>query len=73
MITVETTESAIRVTIPTNEVPPERVSDILEWLEFERVAGKSGLPEEEADRIAEEIKAKWWAANKARFIPAEER
>jgi hypothetical protein len=69
MITVETTEAGVRVTVPKDEVPPERLNAFLDWLRFESLARQSHLTEEEADRLAEEAKADWWARNKQRFIP----
>jgi hypothetical protein len=69
MITVETTDGAVRVTVPKDEVPPERLNAFLEWLRFESLARRSRLTEEEANRFAEEVKADWWGRNKARFIP----
>ena len=73
MITVEATDAGMRVTIPKDEVPPERVNSFVEWLRLEAVARRSGLSEAEADRLAEDLKADWWTKNKGRFIlpPAE--
>jgi hypothetical protein len=72
MITVETTETSVRVTIPKDEVPPDRLNSILDWLRLEAVAGRSQLTEEQAGQLAEEAKAQWWAVNQHRFIrPAE--
>lgn len=68
MITVEATDTGIRVTIPTGEVPTDRLNSFLDWLRLESIARRSNLSEEEAGRLAEEIKADWWAANKNRFI-----
>ena len=68
MITVETTEAGLRVTIPKDEVPPERVNSFLDWLRLEAVTGRSHLTEQQADRLAEEAKSEWWAANKHRFL-----
>lgn len=68
MITVETTEAGLRVTIPRDEVPPERVNSLLDWLRLEALAQRSQLTEEQASRLAEESKAEWWAANKQRFV-----
>ncbi|MBI2926631.1 MAG: hypothetical protein HYY24_13125 [Verrucomicrobia bacterium] len=69
MITVETTEAGLRVTIPTDEVPPQRLNVFLDWLRLEAIAARSRLTEADADRLAEESKADWWAVNKSRFIP----
>ncbi len=68
MITVETTEAGVRVTIPKDEVPPERLNSFLDWLRLEAVTRRSHLTEEQAGRLAEEAKAEWWSANKHRFI-----
>ena len=68
MITVETTEAGLRVTIPKDEVPPERLNSFLDWLRLEAVTRRSHLTEQQADQLAEEAKAEWWAANKDRFI-----
>jgi hypothetical protein len=68
MITVETTDAGVRVTVPKDEVPPERLNAFLDWLRFESLTRQSHLTEEEADRLAEEVKADWWARNKQRFI-----
>ncbi len=68
MITVETTDDGVRVTIPKGEVPPARLSSFLDWLRLEGAARRSVLTEEEAERLAEDVKAGWWAANKDRFI-----
>lgn len=73
MITVERTETDVRVTIPKNAVPPKQLNAFLDWLRLEEIAQRSGLSEEDADRIADEIKAEWWTANKDRFIPPHER
>ncbi len=71
MITVETTESGVRVTIPQGEVPPHRLNVFLDWLRLEAIAAKSSLTSAEADQLAERTKAEWWRANKSRFIPPE--
>ena len=72
MITVEATDAGMRVTIPKDEVPPERVNSFVDWLRLEAVARQSALTEADADRLAEEIKADWWTKNKGRFIPPAE-
>jgi len=72
MITVEKTSTEMRVTIPKDAVPPKRLNALLDWLRLEEVVQSSRLTEDEANRIAEEIKASWWAANKDRLIPADE-
>ena len=73
MIVVEKTETDVRVTIPKNAVPPKQLNAFLDWLRLEEIAQRSRLTDEEADRIAEQVKAEWWAANKEQFIPPRER
>ncbi len=68
MITVETTDTGVRVTIPKEEVPTDRLNSFLDWLRLEAIVRRSSLTEEEAGRLAEGIKTGWWAANKDRFI-----
>ncbi len=68
MITVETTDGGLRVTIPSADIPPDRVDSFLDWLRLEAVARRSHLSEAEAEQIAEAGKANWWAANKDRFV-----
>ena len=50
-------------------MPPKRLNAFLGRLRLEEIAQRSRLTEEDADRIADEIKAEWWAVNKDRFIP----
>jgi hypothetical protein len=71
MITVETTAESTRGTIPNDEVPPERLRPFLDWLRLEAITQRSQLSEAEAERMAEEMKADWWAGNKARLIHPE--
>jgi hypothetical protein len=73
MITVEKTADNLRVTIPKGAVPPKRLNALLDWLRLEEIAQRSRLTEADADRIAGDLKAGWWAANKDRFVPMTER
>ena len=67
MITVETTDSTVRVIIPKSEVPADRLNWFVDALRLEAIARKSHMTEDEASRLADEIKAGWWAANRDRF------
>jgi hypothetical protein len=73
MITVEKTGADLRVTISKDAVPPKRLNALLDWLRLEELAQRSHLTEADSDRLADELKAGWWAANKDRFIPLHER
>jgi hypothetical protein len=72
MITVETTDATVRVTISKSEVPADRLNWFLDSLRLEAIARKSQLTEDEASHLADEIKAGWWAANRHRFIKSAE-
>jgi len=72
MITVEKTDTDVRVTIPKNAVSSKQLNVFLNSLRLEEIVQRSGLTEGDADRIAEGIKAEWWAANKEKFIPPRE-
>lgn len=72
MITVEKTNTDLRVTIPKDAVPPKRLNALLDWLRLEEMAQRSRLTEADASRLADELKAGWWAANKHKFVPANE-
>lgn len=72
MITVEKTGADVRVTIPKDAVPPQQLNAFLDWLRLEEIVQRSRLTEEDANRIADDIKSEWWAANKDRFIPPDE-
>ena len=67
MITVEINPGSTRVTIPSDDVSPDRLRPFLDWLRLEAVVHRSQLSEAEAERMAEEAKAQWWAKNKAHF------
>jgi hypothetical protein len=43
MITVETTDANVRVTIPKSEVPTERVNWFVDSLRLEAIVGRSRL------------------------------
>ena len=70
---MEKTNTDVRVTILKDAVPPKQLNAFLDWLRLEEIAQRSRLTEKEADRLAEETKADWWAANKEKSIPPPER
>ena len=72
MITVETTDASVRVTIPIREVPAGRLNWFVDSLRLEAIALQSQLKEGEAALLADEIKAGWWTANQHRFIKPSE-
>ena len=57
MITVEKTNTDVRVTISKDAVPPKQLNAFLDWLRLEEIAQRSRLTEKEADPLAEETKA----------------
>lgn len=72
MITIESTEKEIRVSIPRDEVDPVRLERLLRPFRLETALSGGGMSEEEADLMAEEMKAKWWEENRHRFLPPTE-
>lgn len=70
MIEVEILPATVRVTIPHGEVDAARLEELLGWLRLGSAARRSVMSQAEADAMAEAAKADWWAANKARFLPA---
>jgi hypothetical protein len=69
VITVETTDTGVRVNIPAQDLPPDRLNAFLDWLRLEAIARQSRLTEEDAMRLTEDVKSDWWLANKHRFFP----
>ena len=69
MITVESTESEIHVTIPRDTVDEQSLDTVLRWLEFDGIARTSKMTGDEAFRLSEESKAGWWEQNRHRFLP----
>jgi len=71
MITIESTEKEIRVSIPRDEVDPVRLERLLRPFRLEAAVSGGTMTDEEADQMAEEMKANWWEDNRHRFLPKE--
>jgi hypothetical protein len=71
MFTVEATDEAIHIRIPRGEISEERLTQILSGLRLEAAVAGSQMTDEQAEAMAEEMKADWWERNKARFLPPE--
>lgn len=69
MITVESTEKEIHVTIPRGEMDPAQIEAILRPFRFTSLVAGSAMSQGEALRLAEESKADWWEKNQDRFAP----
>ena len=69
MITVESTEKEIHVTIPRGEMGPAQIEAILRPFRFTSLVAGSAMSQGEALRLAEESKAGWWEKNQERFAP----
>ncbi len=67
MVAVEADKHEIRVSIPTDGMPPEAVSAFVGWLRAEFTARRSQMTDATAWQLAEDVKADWWARNQARF------
>jgi len=71
MITVESDDAAIRVTIPRGELGIFQVEAILRPFRFTSLVAGSQMSKAEAMRIADDSKADWWEKNERRFAPPE--
>lgn len=71
MIEVRSDANGVRVTIPRADLPAERVSEWVRWLEADVALARSDLTEEKADAMAEDLKRQWWDRNKSRFVAEE--
>jgi hypothetical protein len=69
MISVESTADTIHLHIPRSEVSDSRLAQFLRGLRLESAIAGSRLTDAEADAMAEEMKAGWWARNEHRLIP----
>ena len=71
MITVESDEREIRVTIPHGDLDVAQVEAILRPFRFASLVAESRMSKAEAMQIAEDSKADWWEKNQNRFAPPE--
>ena len=72
MIAVKAEKGRLEVSIPTEGMSPEEVSDFVSWLRVESIARRSKLTPGEAWKLSEEIKSDWWQANEHRFRSQED-
>ncbi len=68
MITIESTDREIRVSIPRDEVDPVRLDHLLRPFRLEAAISASAMTDSEADDMAEEMKRQWWDENRHRFL-----
>jgi hypothetical protein len=69
MIAVKAEKDRLEISIPTEGMSPEEISDFVSWLRVESVARRSKLTPDAAWKLSEDIKAGWWQANEQRFRP----
>ena len=69
MITVESDDREIRVTIPRGDLELAQVEAILRPFRFASLVAGSQMSKAEAMKIAEESKADWWEKNGEHFAP----
>jgi hypothetical protein len=56
------------LTIDQDLVSEDYLQRFLEWLEFRALTRQNEMTEVQAEELAEESKASWWAANKDQFL-----
>jgi hypothetical protein len=68
-VNIETirTKDKLLISIPAETIKPEVVDEILSQLKAEFIVEKSQMTAEQAEEIAEEIKADWWKKNGSRI------
>jgi hypothetical protein len=69
MIAVKAEKDRLEISIPTEGMSPEEISDFVSWLRVESVARRSKLTPDAAWKLSEDIKAGWWQTNEQRFRP----
>lgn len=67
VIAVKAEKDRLEVSISTDGMSPEEVSDFVSWLRVESIARRSKLTAEDAWKLSEDIKSNWWQANEHRF------
>jgi len=68
MIKIEIKNDNVILCFPKNLMSSKYVQRFIELLEMEKIALKSKLSEEDAWRLSEEIKEKWWEENKKNIL-----
>ena len=72
MITVDSTEKEIHVTIPRGEMNPAQIEAILRPFRFTSLVAGSAMSQGDVMRLAEESKTGWWEKNAHRFTPSQQ-
>jgi len=68
MIKIEINNDNVILCFPKKLMSSKYVQRFIELLEMEKIALKSKLSEEDAWRLSEEIKEKWWEENKKNIL-----
>jgi hypothetical protein len=63
---VETSEDKITITVSAS-VDEYGLNRVLDYLKYLEIASKSKATQEDADKLAKEVNASWWQANKEQF------
>lgn len=69
MISIESNEKEVRVTIPRSDINPDELEAALGPLRFASSVLKSQMTKEEAFQLGETVKSEWWKKNQDRFGP----
>lgn len=65
-VNIETTRTKdkLLISVPTENLNEEEISDFLSFFKTEFILQKSEMSAEKAEEISEEIKSGWWNKNK---------
>lgn len=64
----ETSNGRITISFPETAVSPEAREDFISFLKTEWALRQSRFTADEAESLADEVDAGWWAANKDRLL-----
>lgn len=67
-MTIQRNDQQIIITLPAS-VELEGVERLINYLLFKEATKDSKATQEDVDKLAREVNAKWWQENKFRFLP----
>lgn len=68
MLNVQVTGENINIMFNRNLISSEDLNEFLDKLRLKYLVSKSQMTEEEARKLAKELKSNWWKKNRDRFL-----